>query len=214
LKGGAPFNLESPVTPYGFIEVTLTSLLDTPGCRIETLEPVSMIRLCIIPSVSTEIECLAQPRMKALTSRQHFRWCRGGRSCLPSQSVAVYRNFRLPPRTGLVGKGGFSPEDRERLKRSVWVLFPVGRELLSSLLYLVMLPSEVPYVFAFITTQGGLSLRVPSARVFRPAGTPRNLRQLTTCAHSDLVSQISSSLCGRPDWDSSLTELIPYRNCH
>jgi len=45
----------SPVTPYGFAEVTLTSPVDMPGCIIDTLEPVSKIRRLAIPSISTEI---------------------------------------------------------------------------------------------------------------------------------------------------------------
>ena len=46
----------SPVTfPYGSSLVTLTSPLGTPGCSIDTLEPVSKIRLLDIPSISTEI---------------------------------------------------------------------------------------------------------------------------------------------------------------
>jgi hypothetical protein len=39
----------SPVTPYGFREVTLTSLFDTRGWSIKTLEPVSTRRLLVTP---------------------------------------------------------------------------------------------------------------------------------------------------------------------
>jgi len=46
----------SPVTPYGFKLVTLTSLFDTPGCSIETFEPVSNINLLIVPSIFTNTE--------------------------------------------------------------------------------------------------------------------------------------------------------------
>ena len=42
----------SQVTPYGLVVVTLTSRLDMPGCKIQTLEPVSIIRLLGIPSIS------------------------------------------------------------------------------------------------------------------------------------------------------------------
>ena len=44
-----------PVTPYGFIVVTLTSRLDMRGCNIEALDPVSTVRLRGVPSISTEI---------------------------------------------------------------------------------------------------------------------------------------------------------------
>jgi len=46
----------SPVIPYGFKLVTLTSLLDTPGCSIETFEPVSNISLLNFPSIFTNTE--------------------------------------------------------------------------------------------------------------------------------------------------------------
>jgi len=46
----------SPVTPYGLASVTLKSLLEIPGCNIETFEPVSKIRLLDMPSIQTEIK--------------------------------------------------------------------------------------------------------------------------------------------------------------
>jgi hypothetical protein len=45
----------SPVTPYGFVVETLTPRLDMPDCMIDTLEPVSTIRLLCLPSISTEM---------------------------------------------------------------------------------------------------------------------------------------------------------------
>ena len=48
----------SPVTPYGLASVTLTSLLEIPGCNIETFEPVYKIRLPDMPSIQTEIKGL------------------------------------------------------------------------------------------------------------------------------------------------------------
>ena len=45
---------DSPVTPNGLTAVTLTSLFDTPGWRIETLEPVFTIRRLDTPSISNE----------------------------------------------------------------------------------------------------------------------------------------------------------------
>jgi len=45
----------APVTPYGLASVTLTSLLEIPGCIIETFEPVSKIRFLDMPSIQTEI---------------------------------------------------------------------------------------------------------------------------------------------------------------
>jgi len=47
----------SPVTLYSSIVVTHTSPLDVLGCSIDTLEPVSNIRLLDIPSVSTDSGC-------------------------------------------------------------------------------------------------------------------------------------------------------------
>src|SRR5215469_14501631 len=43
-----------PVTPCGFAAVILTSLCDTPGWSIDTLEPVSKIKRLGTPSISTE----------------------------------------------------------------------------------------------------------------------------------------------------------------
>ena len=39
--------------------MTLTSLFDTPGCSIDTLDPVSNIKRLVTPSISTEIEGLS-----------------------------------------------------------------------------------------------------------------------------------------------------------
>ena len=44
----------SPVNPYGFMDVALTSLCDTPGWSIETLDPVSTIRRFGSTSISNE----------------------------------------------------------------------------------------------------------------------------------------------------------------
>ena len=44
------------MTPYGRVVVMLISRIDMPGCKIETLEPVPMIRLLGVPSISTRIE--------------------------------------------------------------------------------------------------------------------------------------------------------------
>jgi len=46
----------SPVTPYGLASVTLTSLLEIPGCNIEAFEPVSKIKLLDMPSTQIEIK--------------------------------------------------------------------------------------------------------------------------------------------------------------
>jgi len=46
----------SQVIPYGFKFVTLNALLDTPGCCIETFEPVSNINLLIVPSIFNNTE--------------------------------------------------------------------------------------------------------------------------------------------------------------
>jgi len=43
-----------PVTPYAFMDVALTSLCDTPGWSIETLDPVSTMRRFGSPSISNE----------------------------------------------------------------------------------------------------------------------------------------------------------------
>ena len=45
----------SPVKPYGYVVVTLTSHLNMRGCNIETLGLVSTIRLRGFPFISTEI---------------------------------------------------------------------------------------------------------------------------------------------------------------
>ena len=47
---------DSPVTPYGRISVSLTSLLDWPGCNMEMLESVSMIKTLTSLSIRNEIE--------------------------------------------------------------------------------------------------------------------------------------------------------------
>ena len=44
------------MTPYGRVVVMLTSRLDMRGCKIETLETVSMIRLLGVPSISIRRE--------------------------------------------------------------------------------------------------------------------------------------------------------------
>ena len=44
----------SPVTPYGFMDVALRPVCDTPGWSIETLDPVSTIRRFGSPSISNE----------------------------------------------------------------------------------------------------------------------------------------------------------------
>jgi len=45
----------SPFTLYGFMDVAFTAVLDMPGHVIETLDPVSRMRLLATP-ISTEIE--------------------------------------------------------------------------------------------------------------------------------------------------------------
>ena len=44
----------SPVTPYVFMDVALTSLCDSPGWSIETLDPALTIRRSGSPSISNE----------------------------------------------------------------------------------------------------------------------------------------------------------------
>jgi hypothetical protein len=46
----------SPVTPYGFRVESLITLRETPGWRIDTLDPVSTIRRLARPSISSATE--------------------------------------------------------------------------------------------------------------------------------------------------------------
>ena len=76
----------SPVTPYGFMDVALTSLCDTPGWSIETLDPVSMIRRFGSPSISNETvgeQCFSRTENVGLSTA--FPWVSRWRE-LPSRS--------------------------------------------------------------------------------------------------------------------------------
>jgi hypothetical protein len=122
----------SPVTPYGLASVTLTSLMEIPGCNIETFEPVSKIRLLDMPSIRTEINGV--PHSNAiLTGGLLTAFSEtGGRSCLHSRLVS--RNSGLPFLFPPSSNGGFSLEKRGRLGASPGSLYLGESALLASLL--------------------------------------------------------------------------------
>ena len=84
----------SPVTPYGLVVVTLTSRLDMPGCKIETLELVSIIRLLGIPSVSTRT--VGVPCSNTIETTDFMAAFSGASGCLRSHLLLVSLNFLFP----------------------------------------------------------------------------------------------------------------------
>jgi len=75
----------SPVTPCGFVCVITTPRLDTACCSIETLDPVSIIRLLDSPSISTEtvgVPCSSKMEhvVVAAASSVVLRWKEGAAS--------------------------------------------------------------------------------------------------------------------------------------
>jgi len=140
----------SPVTPYGLASVTLTSLLEIPGCNIETFEPVSKIWLLDMPCITTEINGV--PHSNAiLTGGLLTAFSEtGGRSCLHSRLVS--RNSGLP--------FVFPPSSiRGLFSRETWATWGFAWVPLSRRVRVFGFPfepcrtlsSEVPYTFAFVT---------------------------------------------------------------
>jgi len=76
----------SPVTPYGFMDVALTPICDTPDWSIETLDPVSRIRRFGSPSISNEtVGDPCSSRTEAVGLSTAFPWMLRWRE-LPSLS--------------------------------------------------------------------------------------------------------------------------------
>ena len=114
-----------PFTPCGFKFVTCTSLLNTLGYTIQTLETISSINLLIRPSIFTDTQ--GKPPSSNTVVTMSLQYCRvsGGRkSCLLKQlsPLPELRVSLLVSR--LFASAGFLPGDRERLERSLGFSFP------------------------------------------------------------------------------------------
>jgi len=141
----------STVTSYGLASVTLTSLLDIPGCNIEAFEPVSRIRLLDMPSILTEMKGVPYSNtiLTGLIDSFFGDSEAEGAVFIHASSFPETLASRLSSRLAVYG--GFFPEKRGRLGPSLWSLFLGEFALLASLLSRVEHSSEVPYTFAFIT---------------------------------------------------------------
>jgi len=116
-----------PVTPYGL--VALMSRLDMPGCKIETSEPVSIIRLLGIPCISTRtvgVPCSntieTNDFMAALSGASRWKELPLFSTLTPFLDFSFYLTSR--PFTW----GELFPGECERFERSFGFLFPGASE--------------------------------------------------------------------------------------
>ena len=124
-----------PVTPCGFKFVTRTSLLNTSGYTIQTLETISSINLLIRPSIFTDTQ--GKPPSSNTETVDVSQYCRvsgGGKSCLLKQlsPLPELRVSLLVP--SLFASAGFLPGERECLKCSLGFSFPGDSEDFDSLI--------------------------------------------------------------------------------
>lgn len=140
----------SPVKPHGFIFVTFTSLLDTPNCNFGTLEPVSNISLLIIPSIVTDRGGTAFQQyrnvgvMTALPGAQRWKELSFTHSrCFPNSVLPSEFHACLQVRVYFQGSVNASNILSGSFCRRVEIFY-------LSFKYRCALPSEVPYIFAFV----------------------------------------------------------------
>ena len=113
----------SPVTPYGFMDVALTPLCDTPGWSIETLDPVSTIRrFGSLSPMRVGEPCSNRTETVGLSTA--FPWVSRWRE-LPSLSpLNRFPGYVFPVCLRFVGEGVSSPEERECVERPLEFPFP------------------------------------------------------------------------------------------
>jgi hypothetical protein len=101
----------SSVIPYGIASVTLTSLLEIPGCNIETFEPVSKIRPFDMTYIHTKINEVPHSNAILNWAYQHLFGDSetGGVNFIHTSSFPEFHVSRLSSR--LAAYGGFFPKN-------------------------------------------------------------------------------------------------------